>query len=431
MIVTTTLIILNHSKSIEGVPPSQDKVKQLELVEDLDVSDEFVLIPSKTSMKKVIKLLAENPNSAMLVQDPKSGKIIGAVDNEDVQRFEADGQKVKKGNVDKWMGTNILEIIDKTPLARLPQLLPERQPDAVIVNDVTGKFKGFLSPADYKLASGDNSSQPEVTTPPPPKPKRGPPKSSKNMKVESHSIPPPQQQEEAPKLIIEEIHEDDQISEVDAFFDRVRGRSTGAFNDPHGELAQEAWNEAGGGDDSTPTMMHPLGTADSEASPEGQGMTQVLMKTSAGDILLQMYDDRAPDTVANFLKLVDMGHYDGLHFHRVIEQFMLQGGCPHSRDPRSSRAGTGDAGWKIPCERGALAISHNKPGLLSMANAGPNTGGSQFFLTTIECQWLDGKHAVFGEVVSGMDVVKAIENCPKGAGDKPVQPQQMITVARA
>ena len=97
MIVTTTLIILNHSKSIEGVPPSQDKVKQLELVEDLDVSDEFVLIPSKTSMKKVIKLLADNPNSAMLVQDKKSGKVIGAVDNEDVQSFEADGQKVKKG----------------------------------------------------------------------------------------------------------------------------------------------------------------------------------------------------------------------------------------------------------------------------------------------------------------------------------------------
>lgn len=248
---------LNHSKSIEGVLFSQAMVKQLKLVEDLDVSDEFVLVPSRTSMKKVIKLLAENPNSAMLVQDTKSGKIIGAVDNEDVQRFEADGQKVKKGNVDKWMGVNILEIIDKTPLARLPQLLPERQPDAVIVNDVTGKFKGFLSPADYKLASGDDNTQPKETPPgeygreedsgvdgvdSPPKPKRGPPKSSKNMKVESHSIPPPQEQEEAPKLIIEEIHEDDQIPDVDAFFDRVRGRSTGAFNDPHGELAEQAWS---------------------------------------------------------------------------------------------------------------------------------------------------------------------------------------------
>ena len=258
-------MILNHSKSIEGVPLSQVKVKQLKLVEDLDVSDEFVLIPSKTSMKKVIKLLAENPNSAMLVQNPKSGKIIGAVDNEDVQRFEADGQKVKKGNVDRWMGTNILEIIDKTPLARLSQLLPEKKPDAVIVNDVTGKFKGFLSPADYKLASGANSSQLEATSSSlsPPKPKRGPPK-SKNMVVESHPVPPPQEQEEAPKLIIEEIHEDDQVSNVDAFFDRVRGRSVGDFNDPQGELAEQAWNETEGA--SGP--VEEVGDADS--SPVGE-----------------------------------------------------------------------------------------------------------------------------------------------------------------
>ena len=270
-------------------------MKQLKLVEDLDVSDEFVLIPSKTSMKKVIKLLAQNPNSAMLVQDKKSGKVIGVVDNEDVQRFEADGQKVKKGNVDKWMGTNILEIIDKTPLARLPQLLPEKKPDAVIVNDVTGKFKGFLSPADYKLASGDNSSQPEASPPTrpdidgdgirdladkdgdgdeisdsgfdgvdsPPKPKRGPPKSSKNMKVESHSVPP-QEQEEAPKLIIEEIHEDDQVSSADAFFGRVRGRSVGDFNDPQGELAEQAWSGAEGA--SGP--VEEVGDADS--SPVGE-----------------------------------------------------------------------------------------------------------------------------------------------------------------
>ena len=240
-------------------------MKQLKLVEDLDVNDEFVLVPSKTSMKKVIKLLADNPDSAMLVQDKKSGKIIGAVDNEDVQRFEAAGQKVKKGNVDRWMGTNILEIIDKTPLARLSQLLPEKKPDAVIVNDVTGKFKGFLSPADYKLASSSTKSLsedkpqdlseavenkgpqgPAGADNSPPKPKRGPPKSSRNMKVESHSVPPPQEQEEAPQLIIEEIHEDDQISNVDAFFGRVRGRSVGDFNDPQGKLAEQAWNETGG-----------------------------------------------------------------------------------------------------------------------------------------------------------------------------------------
>ena len=255
-------------------------MKQLKLVEDLDVSDEFVLIPSKTSMKKVIKLLAENPNSAMLVQDKKSGKVIGVVDNEDVQRFEADGQKVKKGNVDKWMGTNILEIIDKTPLLRLPQLLPEKKPDAVIVNDVTGKFKGFLSPADYKLATADNelstadnSSQPEAIPPSPPKPKRGPPKSRKNMVVESHPVPPPQEQEEAPKLIIEEIHEDDQVSNVDAFFDRVRGRSTGGFTDPQGELAEQAWNKTEGdsaNEQGLPMSANTIQSADGGLDEDGE-----------------------------------------------------------------------------------------------------------------------------------------------------------------
>jgi len=270
------MIITNHSKSIEGVPPSQAKVKQLKLVEDLDVSDEFVLIPSKTSMKKAIKILAENPNSAMLVQDKKSGKIIGAVDNEDIQRFEADGQKVKKGNVDRWMGTNILEIIDKTPLLGLPQLLLEKKPDAVIVNDVTGEFKGFLSPADYKLATADNelstadnSSQPGAAPNSPPKPKRGPPKSRKNMVAESHLVPPPQEQEQAPKLIIEEIHEDDQVSNVDAFFDRVRGRSIGDFTDPQGELAEQAWNGAEG--DAGP--VGEVGDAGSSGPVGGTGAT--------------------------------------------------------------------------------------------------------------------------------------------------------------
>jgi len=110
---------------------------------------------------------------------------------------------------------------------------------------------------------------------------------------------------------------------------------------------------------------------------------QVQMQTSAGDILLNLYDGSAPDTVANFVKLVRDGYYDGLHFHRVIEQFMLQGGCPHSRDPNSRRAGTGGPGWQIPCEASALAMKHDRPGILSMANAGPNTGGSQFFITTV------------------------------------------------
>lgn len=159
-------------------------------------------------------------------------------------------------------------------------------------------------------------------------------------------------------------------------------------------------------------------------------MTMLKMETSAGDITLKLYTDECPDTSANFLKLVDKEHYDGLHFHRVIPQFMLQGGCPHSRDPFSPRAGTGGPGWQIPCEKSALRLEHNKPGLLSMANAGRNTGGSQFFLTTIPTPWLNGNHAIFGEVVEGMDVVTAIENCEKKPGDRPAEPQKIIRVYR-
>ena len=152
-------------------------------------------------------------------------------------------------------------------------------------------------------------------------------------------------------------------------------------------------------------------------------MTRVRMQTSEGDVIIELFTEEMPITAGNFLKLADDGYYNGLHFHRVIPGFMLQGGCPNSRDPNNPEAGTGSPGWKIPCEQSALALSHDRPGLMSMANAGPNTGGSQFFLTTVECPWLDGNHAIFGEVVSGMDIVMAIEDCQKGPGDSPVQPQ--------
>ncbi len=157
--------------------------------------------------------------------------------------------------------------------------------------------------------------------------------------------------------------------------------------------------------------------------------TQVCMKTSAGDIIIDLFTEEAPDTVSNFLKLVNDGYYNGLHFHRVIEDFMIQGGCPHSKDPMSRAAGTGGPGWKIPCESSALNLKHDKPGILSMANAGPNTGGSQFFLTTVATPWLNGNHAVFGQVSQGMEVVKAIERCQKLPGDRPAQPQKIIECA--
>ena len=130
-------------------------------------------------------------------------------------------------------------------------------------------------------------------------------------------------------------------------------------------------------------------------------MTEVMMQTSAGDIKIKLFTEEAPETTANFLKLVDDGFYNGLHFHRVIEQFMIQGGCPHSKDPMSRSAGTGGPGWKIPCETSALNMLHDRPGILSMANSGPATNGSQFFITHKATPWLDGKHTVFGQVVEG------------------------------
>ena len=163
-----------------------------------------------------------------------------------------------------------------------------------------------------------------------------------------------------------------------------------------------------------------------QMAPPSRWAMQVRMETSAGDILLTLYHGNAPDTVANFAKLVSEGYYDGLHFHRVIADFMLQGGCPHSKDPMSRRAGTGGPGWQIPCEPSALALKHDRPGILSMANAGRDTGGSQFFITTVATPWLNGNHAVFGEVSEGMDVVKAIEACQKMPGDRPASPQKIV-----
>ena len=159
-------------------------------------------------------------------------------------------------------------------------------------------------------------------------------------------------------------------------------------------------------------------------------MTYVRMETSQGTITIELYTKDCPETTSNFLRLVDEGFYDGLHFHRIIKDFMIQGGCPKSKDPESRAAGTGGPGWQIPCETPALAKKHNKPGLFSMANAGPNTGGSQFFLTTVPTPWLDGNHAIFGEVIKGMEIVKKIENQPTNFRDKPDIPQQIISIKR-
>ena len=142
-------------------------------------------------------------------------------------------------------------------------------------------------------------------------------------------------------------------------------------------------------------------------------MSQMTMTTNHGDIVLELFDDDAPETVANFRRLAEDGFYDGLIFHRVIPDFMIQGGCPQG-------TGTGGPGYTFVDEINQHKIVR---GTLAMANAGPNTNGSQFFLVTADATpWLDGKHTAFGRVVDGMDAVDAIEAVETGAGDRPLDP---------
>jgi peptidyl-prolyl cis-trans isomerase B (cyclophilin B) len=143
------------------------------------------------------------------------------------------------------------------------------------------------------------------------------------------------------------------------------------------------------------------------------------MQTSEGAIGLELFDEDAPETVANFKKLAGEGFYDGLIFHRVIKDFMIQGGCPQG-------TGTGGPGYTFEDEINDHRIVR---GALAMANAGPNTNGSQFFLvTTAEAPWLDGKHTVFGQVTDGMDVVDKIEGTPTGHNDRPVDDQRIESI---
>ena len=159
--------------------------------------------------------------------------------------------------------------------------------------------------------------------------------------------------------------------------------------------------------------------------------------TSLGSFTAEIFNDVMPITAGNFIKLSKEGFYNGLHFHRVIANFMIQFGCPNSRDPMSSRAGTGDSPHgRIPDEHPAGAKISNEPGTLSMANTGrPNSGGSQFFINSVHNTYLDwftpgnSKHPVFGKIVSGMDVVKKIETAPAN-DSRPKTPIQVkkITV---
>ena len=139
-------------------------------------------------------------------------------------------------------------------------------------------------------------------------------------------------------------------------------------------------------------------------------MTNATMQTNHGTIEIELFPSEAPKTVANFTKLAGEGFYDGIVFHRVIEDFMIQGGDP-------TGTGSGGPGYQFEDEFNDHPVAR---GSLAMANAGPNTNGSQFFIVTADaCPWLDGKHTVFGRVTSGMDVVDAISKVPIGPGDRP------------
>jgi len=148
-------------------------------------------------------------------------------------------------------------------------------------------------------------------------------------------------------------------------------------------------------------------------------MSAAAMRTTEGVIVFELFDDDAPETVANFKKLAGDGFYDGLPFHRVIKDFMIQGGCP-------AGTGTGGPGYEFDDEINDHKIVR---GALAMANAGPNTNGSQFFIVTTDAApWLDGKHTVFGEVTGGMEVVDKIENVPTQGADRPVEPIMIASI---
>ena len=151
-------------------------------------------------------------------------------------------------------------------------------------------------------------------------------------------------------------------------------------------------------------------------------MTQATLHTTEGPIEIELYPGEAPKTVENFTKLASDGYYDGLSFHRVIPDFMIQGGDP-------TGTGSGGPGYQFEDEINGHRVER---GALAMANSGPNTNGSQFFIVTAEaCPWLDGAHTVFGRVTGGMDVVDAIERSPTDQGDRPIDEVRIESISVA
>jgi len=149
-------------------------------------------------------------------------------------------------------------------------------------------------------------------------------------------------------------------------------------------------------------------------------VSKVRIETTLGNIEVELFAQEAPKTVENFVTLAKKGFYNGIIFHRVIPGFMIQTGDP-------TGTGTGGPGYQFEDEFSSN-LRHDTPGVLSMANSGPNTNGSQFFITTVATPWLDNRHSIFGRVTNGMDVVKEIVNADRDGGDKPLTPIKMNKV---
>ena len=152
----------------------------------------------------------------------------------------------------------------------------------------------------------------------------------------------------------------------------------------------------------------------------------LIIETTQGSIEFKLFDDIAPKTCENFRTHAKNGYYNGVIFHRIIEEFMIQGGDPTG----TGRGGESILGknFKDEC---VSTNTFDRPGLLAMANAGPGTNGSQFFITTVATPWLNMRHTIFGEVVNGMDIVDALESVKKGPGDRPLEDQQIISIKAA
>ena len=164
-------------------------------------------------------------------------------------------------------------------------------------------------------------------------------------------------------------------------------------------------------------------TSTEEETQMPESMTVAVVNTNMGTIEIELFADKTPKTVENFVGLANKGYYDGIIFHRVIADFMIQGG-----DPTGTGRG-GESLWGTSfADEFVTELRHDVPGILSMANSGPNTNGSQFFITLVPTPWLDGKHTIFGKVINGMNLVEDIGKVKTGAGDKPVEDIKMFNV---